>query len=139
MELQNQAINIIERISQRLDPLFKRFDVHVKYRESDSSIFAEYLRYEKGNIQLKISACLHPHDYPNSLGIELADKNFLPRKYINQREIFDMVQKFCGVQRSDLLIATESHLQCTVEDLYVIMECILKNYSRLNTEATADT
>ena len=58
MELQNQAVNIIELISQRLDPLFKRANVHIKFRESDPSIFAEHLRYEKDGIVFKITACL---------------------------------------------------------------------------------
>ena len=70
MEIQNQAVDIIELITLRLDPLFKKSDVHIKFRESDPAIFAEYLRYEKDGIAFKITACLHPHDYPYSLSIQ---------------------------------------------------------------------
>jgi hypothetical protein len=127
MELQNEAINIIELISQRLDPLFKRSNVHIKFRESDPSIFAEYLRYEKDGIQFKITACLHPHDYPYSLSIQFIDKNCSPWKYVNQGELLDLAQKLCAVHKSDLLIATDIQVQSTVEELYEIMKCILKN------------
>ncbi len=127
MGLQDQAITIIELISQRLDPLFKRSNIHIKFRESDPSIFAEYLRYEKDAIAFKITACLHPHDYPYSLGIQFIDKNCSPWKYINQGELLDMAQKLCAVQKIDLLIATDIQVQRTVEQLYEIMKCILTN------------
>lgn len=127
MEPQNQAVNIIELISQRLDPLFRKSNIHMKFRESDPSIFAEHLRYEKDGIEFKITACLHPHDYPYSLSIQFIDKNYSPWKYINQEELFDMAQRLCAVHKSDLLIATDMQVQSTVEETYEIMKCILKN------------
>jgi hypothetical protein len=127
MEIQNQAVHIIELITQRLDPIFKRSNFHIKFRESDPTIFAEYLRYEKDGVEFKITACLHPHDYPYSLGIQFIDKNCSPWKYINQQELFDMVQKFCAIRKTDLLIATDIQVLSTVEELYEIMKCILNN------------
>jgi hypothetical protein len=127
MELQKEAENIIDLISQRLDPLCKSFNVHFKFRESVPSIFTELLRYEKDGIQLNITACLHPHDYPNSLSIQYIDKNHSPWKYKNQAELFDMVYKLCAVHTNDLPISTEIQIQRTVEELYDIMKCILKN------------
>ena len=127
MELQNQAVNIIELISQRLDPLFKKSNVHTKLRESDLSIFAEHLRYEKDGIEFKITACLHPHDYPYSLSIQFIDKNYSPWNILNQRELFNMAQKLCAVHASDLLIATDIQVKSTVEELHEIMKCLLKN------------
>jgi hypothetical protein len=127
MELQNQAINIIELISQRLDLLFKKSNVHIKLRESDPSIFTEHLGYEKDGIEFKITACLHPHDYPYSLSIQVIDKNCSPWEYINQQDLFDMAQRFCAVHKSNLLITTDIQVQSTIEELYEIMKCILKN------------
>src|SRR5215217_2888565 len=120
MELQNQAVNIIELISQRLDPLFKKCNVHIKLRVSDPSIFAEHLGYEKDGIEFKITACLHPHDYPYSLSIQFIDKNYSPWNIINQRELFDMAQRLCAVHTSDLLIVTDIQAQNTVEKLHEI-------------------
>ena len=94
MGIQDKAINIIELISQRLDPLFKSFDFHFKFRESEPSVFSESLKYERDGIVFKISACLHPHDYPNTLNIQLVDKNFSPWKYINEEELFEMIMFF---------------------------------------------
>jgi len=127
MELQNQAVNIIELISQRLDPLFKKSNVHIKLRESNPSIFAEYLGFEKDGIEFKITACLHPHDYPYSLSIQFIDKNHSPWKYIIQGELFNMIQKLCTLHKSDLPISTDIQIQNTVAELHEIMNCILKN------------
>ena len=131
MELQNQAVNIIELISQRLDPLFKRWIFISKFRESDPAIFAEHLRYKKGGFQFKITACLHPHDYPYSLSIQLIDRRYTPWKYINKRELFAMVQRLCEVRESNLPIATDLEVQTTVEELYKIVKCILNNSSKM--------
>ena len=130
MDLQNQAVNIIEVIAQRLDPLFKRSNFHMKFRESDSSIFAEHLKYESARIEFKITACLHPHDYPYSLSIQLIDKNYSPWKYINQQELIDMAQRFCAAHKTELLVVTDIQVQHTLEELYATMECILENTVR---------
>jgi len=127
MQLQNEAINIIELITQRLDPLFKRSNVHIKLRESDPGIFAEHLKYKKGGVEFKITVCLHPHDYPYSLSIQFIDKNCSPWKYINQQELLEMAQTLCAVHKSDLLIATDIQVKSTIEELHEIMKCILKH------------
>ena len=125
--IQSQAVNIIELISKRLDPLFKKYNTHIKLQESDPSIFAEKLRYEKDGIEFNITACLHPHDYPYTLSFQLIDKNHSTWIYINQRELFEMVQKLCGIPKTDLLIATDIQIQSSVQELFELTKCILKN------------
>ena len=127
MDLHNQAVNLIEMVAQRLDPLFRRYNFHMKFRESDPSIFAEHLKYESAQFLFTITACLHPHDYPYSLSIQLIDKNYTHWKYINQQELTDEAQKICSVHKSGLLVATDFQVQRTLEELYEILKCILEN------------
>lgn len=131
MELNEKVLYIINSICAALDPLFQKYGFTNRIRESEKSLFIEVVIYEKDAVQFRISACLHPHDYPNSLNVDLNRKigdywEYRPVYVFIQRGEVDFID-------DDLFILPESKLENTISRLYDICEFVLANKRYLKT------
>jgi hypothetical protein len=125
MTLQDDAIRIIESLALKLDPLLKKHGFNVKLRNSFPAAFCEILGYEKDDIEMRLSACLHPHDYPNSFDIRLIKKIPYNYRYLNKQDLLNFtpnMQPFIG---EEFLIEPETRLSESISRMYEFCEFIL--------------
>jgi hypothetical protein len=131
MSLQEEAKRIIELVFDKLDQLFRQYGFNAKNRQSDPSIFNEILSYEKGDIELRISACLHPHDYPNSLNITLIRKIPNNWQYHHLPNLFTLVSHKKTFTSKDLMIDPQINFSNTLSNLYEFCELVLREIKEL--------
>lgn len=127
MELQNDAKEIIDLVSLKLDTLFQKYGFNKKNRRSDPSIFTETLSYQTDKYQLNISACLHPHDYPNTLNVTLIHKIPGNWKYAHLPELFNSIDESNSFSINDLMIYPQNNFDVSLSKLYEYCELVLKD------------
>lgn len=127
MSLQDDAKQIIELVSKKLEPLFLRYGFTHKRRYSDPPIFNEILGYEKGNLELRISACLHPHDYPNTLDVRMIRKIPGNWEYYNLPDLLTLIENDRTFAKDDFMIDPGIRFVITLANIYHFCECVLKN------------
>ena len=125
MALQDEAINIIESLALKLDPLLQKHGFNVKVRNSDPAAFCEILAYEKGNIEVRISACLHPHDYPNSFNIRIIKKSSDGFTYLNKKDLLNFTHHIKTLTKEEFLIEPEVKVTESISKMYQLCEFIL--------------
>jgi hypothetical protein len=127
MALQDDAKKIINLLSLRLDSLFQNYGFNTKIRRSDLSIFNEILSYQTDEFEFNISACLHPHDYPNSLNATIIKKIPGNWKYAHVPELFKSVDKSNSFTNGDLMIYPQNNFGVSVSKFYEYCELVLKD------------
>lgn len=79
--LQLEARSMAEQIAARTQALFQQYGFSGPIRQSHPEIWSESVLYRNGKIELEISACLHPHDHPHSLTLQLSRSTGNTRHY----------------------------------------------------------
>jgi hypothetical protein len=122
MVLQDYAISIIDKVEAKLDPLMYQNGFSTKIRQSEESIFTEKLFYQKDPIEVAIVACMHPHDYPNSLSVRFVYKLYRDYRYISMT---DLVMSYGKSFTDDpLLIASDEQIISTLSTLQEMLKRI---------------
>ena len=126
MSLWNKAFEIINSVETQLDDLLIAYSFKTKRRESLKDVDAEILKYWKDNTELRITACLHPHDYPYSLSADFfkTDGNKGPRC-----ASFRQLLRLASTPQADqeLPIATDEQIKTSINRLTVGIRTILEN------------
>ncbi len=127
MSLQDLAIKALEAVSKELDPLVKNYGFDVKLRSSDAQVYTEVMGYEKGRYEIQITACMHPHDYPNELLVRYIEKEPGNWKYASLEELLKLWKDGSKVTNSVFPITTPDQLDESCKRLVKVMEIILSN------------
>lgn len=122
MSLQEYAISIIDKVEKELVPLLYQNGFSTKIRESVESIFTEKIFYQKPLVEIQIVACMHPHDYPNSLGVRFVYKLHRDYRYISISNLFISYEK--SFTDNPLLIATDDQIISTLSSLKELLNKI---------------
>lgn len=126
MALQNLAISIIEKVAEKIEKLLYHHGFDKKIRTSDESIFAEKLFYQKEEFELAIVVCVHPHDYPYSLGVRFIKKIPYAYEYIDLFDLINLSNKKPPIENYELLIATDDQVESTIELFYDLLKRALE-------------
>ena len=125
MERLDNSLSIIDSICEKLDPLFQSHGFYIKIRKSEPSILNEIVFYGKDHIRFRISVCMHPHDYPNSLNIELIR---ISQGQWNHESVYDFIKEGeLDNINEELFIVPQSKVDISIEKLYSIFELVLRN------------
>jgi len=126
MSLWNKAFEIINSVEAQLDDLLIEYSFETKQRESLKDVYAEILRYWKNNTELRITACLHPHDYPYLLSVDFFKKDSdKGTRFASFRQLL----RLANTAQIDpgLPIATDEQIKTTMNTLKDGMRTILEN------------
>lgn len=126
MSLSAEARNMIDLISEKLDPLFVQYCFVIKRRYSDPSVFSETLGYEKGETELRITLCLHPHDYPNAIEVQLIKKRPGDWEYINISGLIAMIEKGNVFEKENFQIEPRERFENASSNLLTFCERVLE-------------
>lgn len=127
MSLQDDAKEIIDRVSAELNPLFLKYGFETFTRRSDPIIFNEILGYQKDPFEIRISACLHPHDYPNPLSVSLIKKIPGDWRYVHLPDLFKSVDEANSFSYDDLMVHPQNNFDVTLSKLHQYCELVLKD------------
>ncbi len=122
----NKAFEIINLAETQLDDLLFQHSFKTKRRESLKDADAEILKYWKNNIELRITACLHPYDYPYSLSADFfkmdGDKGTRCKSFRQLLQSANTTSTDLG-----LPIATDDQVKTTIHTLRDGITKILEN------------
>ena len=126
MSLWNKAFEIINLVEAQLDDLLIEYSFETKRRESLKDVYAEILKYWKNNTELRITACLHPHDYPYALSADFfkmdSDKG---TRIASFKQLLRLANT--GQIDHELPIATDEQIKTTMNTLRDGLRTILEN------------
>ena len=88
-------------------------------------MFNEIVGYQKGDVVFRISACLHPHDYPNSLNVYLVKKVPGEWKSFSLNELLKVIGKNGIDTYEQFLVEPQSKIERTISSLKEICESLL--------------
>ncbi len=126
MDLHETAASVIKLAEDQLDPCFSNFPEVQKYRETDPGIFSESLRYDLGFVLITVTACLHPHDYPNTIDVSVFDKGKEPFRYMATWELVQFAAEQCKLPVEELYIVTDAATIKSVNYLGQLIRCYLE-------------
>jgi len=127
MSLQDLAIKAVEALSTELDPLVKRYGFNVKLRHSNPEVYSEVLGYEIGAYEVEITACLHPHDYPQQFSVRFIEKMPGAWRYANLEELLELFKDRPKQNHYIFPISTSEQLSDSCKKLAGVMNTILSN------------
>lgn len=116
--LQSEAGVLAERIAGRTEALFQQYGYSGPIRQSQPEIWSESVIYRKGAFEWEISACLHPHDYPNSLTLSLSRVSGGQRQYAQLSEFFRASKEGGDQLFAEFMIYPASAFEDSLERLY---------------------
>lgn len=117
---------MIDLISEKLDPLFVQYGFVIKRRYSDTSVFCETLGYEKSETELRISLCLHPHDYPNGIDVRIIKKTPGNWEYLSLSDLLVIIEKDRVFEKENFQIEPRERFENASSNLLTFCEMILE-------------